>query len=355
MDEMLATGADRCRALSAVIALLTVAACLSVSRDASAAPAARLVYAREAGAESCPDEGALRRAVATRMGHDPFSAAAALTVRVEITAVDGHLRGRVVLETEGVESGSQVIDEPRRHDGARVDCGDLLDSIALAVSVALDADRVLTPEAPAPPPLRANEQVPPAPPPPPEVKKDAALEAGPDAPPPVASGRGPGDRRLSLWAAPGVRVAFDAWSRTAVAPDLFVEARYRGLGLGVEARYDLPVTVHVGSNDLATVDRGTAALLPCVHVGWFSACAVAAAGVTRARGTTPSGSEITPPYVALGGRAGADVALVPRFHLLGTVDLDGVLTPVRIVGGSANTESLPVEASAGIAVLVSIF
>ncbi len=347
---MLATGAHSCRVVPVVLALLLAAASLSVSRAAAAGPTARLVYTRGPGAETCPDEGELRRAVAVRVGHDPFSASAPLTVAVEMVAVEGHLRGRIVIETGGIESGSQAIDEARRLGGDRADCEDLLNSIALAVSVALDADKVSVAAVPEVPPPPATAVAPPVPATPPEVGPDTVPEAKPAVP--LVLGRAP---RVSLWVAPGVRASFGAWSHVAVAPDLFVEARYRWLGFGVEGRYDLPVTVHVGSNDQATVGRGTGSVVPCAHIRWFTACGVATFGVTQARGAIPTGSALDAPYVALGGRVGADLALVPRFHLLGTVDLDGILTPFRIDGGSATTESFPVEASAGIALLVSIF
>jgi hypothetical protein len=54
------------------IPTLCALAVLSASRWAYATPSARLVYSRGHGAESCPDEHALREAVAARVGYDPF-------------------------------------------------------------------------------------------------------------------------------------------------------------------------------------------------------------------------------------------------------------------------------------------
>src|SRR4051794_17297320 len=45
---------------------------LGWTATASAAPSARLVYGRGAEADACPDEAALRSAVSTRVGYDPF-------------------------------------------------------------------------------------------------------------------------------------------------------------------------------------------------------------------------------------------------------------------------------------------
>jgi len=49
-----------------------LAACGLHSATARAVPSARLVYSRTESAESCPDESALRAAVAARIGYDAF-------------------------------------------------------------------------------------------------------------------------------------------------------------------------------------------------------------------------------------------------------------------------------------------
>src|SRR5688500_224004 len=96
-----------------------------------ASPSAKLVYVRGGGAETCPDEGELRRAVASRIGYDPFFPVAQKTViaqvskapqgyraRVQIVAEDGTVRGERELGTKGQ------------------DCGERVGAIALAISVA---------------------------------------------------------------------------------------------------------------------------------------------------------------------------------------------------------------------------
>ena len=115
-------------------AAIGFAAAVGVSLDANAAPSARLVYARGPGATECPGEEALRQAVAQRVGYDPFFAWAPLTLSVELLGEDGYLRGRIMVEKEGLERGSQVIEA--RRGGA---CAELLQAVALAVTVAFDA------------------------------------------------------------------------------------------------------------------------------------------------------------------------------------------------------------------------
>ncbi|MGH7440137.1 MAG: hypothetical protein ACRENE_30975, partial [Polyangiaceae bacterium] len=63
-------------------ALLTA---VLVCRTAGATPSARLVYSRTTEASSCPDEAELRKAVATRLGYDPFFSWARQTVVVQIS------------------------------------------------------------------------------------------------------------------------------------------------------------------------------------------------------------------------------------------------------------------------------
>ena len=56
-----------------------------------------LTYTRGAGAEACPDEPAVRRAVMDRLGYDPFRPEAAVAVTASIARVRGRLRADVML------------------------------------------------------------------------------------------------------------------------------------------------------------------------------------------------------------------------------------------------------------------
>ena len=114
-----------------------VAAIVAAPRVAFAVAPTRLVYVRGPGAEACGDETVLRAAVASRVGADPFVLTAPLTIKVEVAASEGRLHGRVTLLQDGVDRGSQDI---AGRGPAGTSCEDLLSSIALAVSVALDAE-----------------------------------------------------------------------------------------------------------------------------------------------------------------------------------------------------------------------
>src|SRR5580658_7755914 len=116
-------------ALAASIALPI----LTATQLALATPSARLVYSRGPGAESCPDEAALRKAVASRVGYDPFFAWAEKTIVASLLRVDpkGFVARVHLVDGAGVEHGSREL----RSDQT---CADLLDAAALAIAIAID-------------------------------------------------------------------------------------------------------------------------------------------------------------------------------------------------------------------------
>jgi hypothetical protein len=336
------------RALRLTPCLLALAG-LAAPHAAFAAPSSRLVYARGAGAETCPDESALRQAVTSRVGYDPFFPWAPLTVTVELTREGGHLRGRVVLvDDKGMEKGAQTL------ESADATCEDLLASVALAVSVALDA---------VPPPASPHEDPPAAPekteasPPAPAPSAPALLPVAKKDAPATQPATSPASHGVSLWLAAHGRISAGAWSTAAVGPALSLEARLDHLGLALEGRYDVASAVAVGPSAQATVSRATGSLLPCAHFAWFAACGLATVGETWARGDLAAPKTDSAPYAAFGARVGVDVPLVSKLRLLGTADVVGVATRTNIAveGGSSPVANGPVELSGGVALLAPIF
>lgn len=103
--------------------------------NAAAGQSARLVYSRTDDAESCGDEQGLRRAVARRLGYDPFVAASMNTVVADLRAEGDGLKARVYLIRDGnIAGGSRELSSPKR------DCTELLAAVALAISIAVDPD-----------------------------------------------------------------------------------------------------------------------------------------------------------------------------------------------------------------------
>jgi hypothetical protein len=342
------------RGLSALLAAFVLG--LTASPSASAAPSSRLVYARGPGAERCPDEGAFRRAVEARVGYDPFFPWAPLTVSVEVKAESGSLSARiVVVGRDGFEHGAQTIVS---QDG---DCSELVASVGLAVSVALDSLPEVPREDSAPAAVNKTD-----------IEKTDTVESSalpslpvpqPPPGPPVQEAPRPATpaarEAASLWAAAGIRGSYGTWTAATVAPDLLVELRWRALGLALQGRYDLPATVGLSTGVKATVDRPSGAILPCLHLGSWLGCGIAMAGIQRAWGDVASSQTATAAFLAFGGRLGFDTPLFARVHLLATADIVGIATPFTVAvdlqgGGQATVASAPVEASGGIALAMPI-
>lgn len=154
-----------------------VVAYIAFAKTAYASPSAKLVYVRGAGAETCPDESELRKAVAVRIGYDPFFPVAQKTViaqvarstkgyraHVQIVAQDGTVRGERDLATTGD------------------DCNELVGATALAISVALDD---LDDPTEAPPPSEPAPTEPPPPTSPASASASTPRDEPPRRPPPA--------------------------------------------------------------------------------------------------------------------------------------------------------------------------
>ena len=89
---------------------ITILDALASTTIAFAAPSSRLVYGRGEGAEQCPDELALRRAVAARIGYDPFFPWARVTVTAEVRRIAEKLQGRVtIIDPNGTKKGAREL------------------------------------------------------------------------------------------------------------------------------------------------------------------------------------------------------------------------------------------------------
>jgi len=205
--------------------LAVVIACVSVATPVLASPSAKLVYVRGAGAETCPEESELRKAVAVRIGYDPFFPVAQKTViaqvsrttqgyraHVQIVADDGKVRGERDLATKGQ------------------DCNELVGATALAISVALDD---LDEPPPPPPPVDVNVNVnvnaDPVNEPPPIPKKEESPRESP--PPPT---------HTDLAASVGVGGTVGTAPSLAANANLAFTLAHGLLALRIDGRADLP-------------------------------------------------------------------------------------------------------------------
>jgi hypothetical protein len=276
--------------LAAFVALLVH------SHTSFAGIASRLVYGRTPEAQACPDESALRHAVAERLGYDPFVVAARTTVVAEIFVDSGRLKARVNWMEGGTTLGSR---ELVSDDG---DCDELVAALALAVSIALDPMATGAPETtevtpPAPP---ANDEAFPAW----ETPTTAPASPVADVPRPRHGGRTP--HALGLELGGGAHVLTGGLPAPSEGFSLFARLRPAPWwSLALEGRIDLPVERNAigGSGVVEAWSWGTV-LVPCGQFRFAAACALGELGEIIGKGKGVSSPRQERAFTAaLGARA----------------------------------------------------
>ncbi len=280
---------------------LLAIAVFALAPKASASPSARLVYARAADTSACPDETALRKAVAARFGYDPFFPWAKQTIVVQVWRDRTRLRARVQLVGEnGVTQGTRELTSDRET------CSELFDATALAISIALD---LTEPPAVAPAPEPAARA--PAPPAAPQTSPGVTTEAAPWPPPAPRDADVPAQSPIRTprvrWTL-SVEGVVDVDTSPSVAPGLAVSIRGRmgALSVGVEALGDVSVPSTLGPGRVeSSVTAG--ALVPCGYIGPAFLCAVGELGQWTAWGLDVIGSQTRGTlYAEAGGRVGLE-------------------------------------------------
>jgi hypothetical protein len=279
-----------------------------MSAPASAAPSARLAYVREAGAESCPDEEGLRRAVAARLGYDPFFPWAKVTVVAHVGKEAGAYRAEVTLVDEaGVSRGKRAV------TASGDDCAPLVSALALTISLALDP-LSLGPKA-------AAEPTPPSPPPPqpPPAPPIPAAPETPPAPPPIPPPPVvPEEPAWRGWAGLAVLGSYGATPGVAFGGALRGGIERGRFSLGLEARADAPTSATVPPAGSVSAWIGQGTLLGCGRVAVVVGCALVSAGPLVASGVGLSAPRTAiVPYGAAGPRIGVAWPLGDRFRLEG--------------------------------------
>ncbi len=290
----------------------------------------RLVYVREAGAESCPDEGRVRAAVAGRLGYDPFNGAARGTVIARIA------RG------ESVFFGSiEIVDESAASRGKRelstegADCDEMSRAMALSISIAIDPEHAEATSSEAAQPVEPSSA----------VAAPSPAAAGP-APPLLAplrpDPRFTADRAANLERTDGnaATSAFSSWlaavSMLGISPapvfggSLTLQARRGRWSLGAGGRLLSGPSATAQADADLRVTLAAGELAGCFERGPFSYCALGLAGATWARA-----SSIAVPRTAvgafgsLGGRVAAAAPLSRSFDAFAQAEVLAVVSPIR--------------------------
>jgi hypothetical protein len=309
---------------------------------------ARLRYTRARGAERCPDERTLARAVASRLGYDPFRDQAPRTVVAYVRASGGALQGTVTLiDAAGTASGD------RRLVAAGGDCAELVASMALAISIAIDPVAALrtelSPRDPAgrPPSVVALPGS--------ETPSGAgAPTAGPE---PAPKGRASELRRPAIEPNPlpalldmpepprraplrghvGIGVVGAAGAAPGVAGGAVVEGglHRREFSVSLEARADFPTTTNAPGRGRASAALFTGSLVPCWNAAAVAACALGSLGALRGSGAgVPHQRQDVTAFAAVGLRLGVELPLAGVFSAAFHGDLAATLlrTALQIDG-----------------------
>jgi hypothetical protein len=294
------------------------------SIDASASPSARLIYGHGPGAESCPDEAVLRAAVSSRIGYDPFFPYAPRTVVLTMGGSDAKLTARIEL----IENQQATA----RELSTSGTCGELLESAALAIAIAIDPRAWISPQprteakpAPAEPVRPVVE--------PPVMQPVLEAPRAEERPRSAPSHREHARFQMAL----GPRMATGLQPSAAVGLGLGGALVWDRVSIGVEAESYLPNTERAVSGAEVRGWLVDGALVPCLRWLPLSVCGVARVG--RFEG---AGERVQHPttdgalFLGVGGRVGAEVAVSDAVSAQVTGDVVGDLArPVLKVGSES--------------------
>lgn len=301
-----------------------------------AAPSARLHYTRGSGAEACPDEASMRRAVDSQLGYDPFDDQASTSVEASIFRKDDRLFGRVEVIRPHESPGKREL------SSREVDCEHLASAMALTISMAIDPMVISRPPpvaAPVPPPLEATPRPSPvSSPSPPEVSKSS-----PPAPRSVSFRAGI-TPVVSVGIAPGIAVGLDASAAV----------RWSHVSIGLEGRMDLPSYAHLSIGGDVNTSIQVGILVPCAHVDRIALCVLGAIGSMRGESTgiTATNSEYVL-FAAVGARVALEIPLSASFLLRPELDAFAALArPSLHLNNAVIWTTPPFSASLGLGAVV---
>ncbi|MBS2020036.1 MAG: hypothetical protein JST00_44655 [Deltaproteobacteria bacterium] len=332
-------------------AATTVCLVLTWASTAAANPTARLVYVRGEGADACPEEAEMRRAVAARLGYDPFRPIATTTLTAEVKREKGVYRGRVrLVDDAGVERGARDL-ESRAND-----CHDLTTAMALSMSIAIDPLSLTRAPVAEPAPVVPSAAEPdhePGPTSPEPVKADAvaepapAVRAGAEArePPPTPSADPP---RFALGA--GGHVAAGIAPAAAFGLRVSTDLVTQRWSVGLEGRFDLPAGAASSEGGRSRTSLAGGAFLPCVKVPLVWACGVILLSRVEAEAV-----EVSSPradaffFVGLGLRLQGVIELPEGFRVRLGGDVLGHPTPFELA-----LNGRPVHRSSDVSALFGI-
>ncbi len=294
---------------AAAFTALSTCAALSFTTQAHAEPAARFVYLRGKGTETCPSESDVRQAVQVRLGYDPFSTYAASTMFAEVSASSDGATFTANLKL--VDADNSVRGDRSLKVQGR--CADLMEAMALTISIAIDPMSV-TREGPppdAPPVERSVAPMPPidsdAPHEPPSGAKDR-IEPSHD--------RADADRtRPRLSASLGPLMSIGSAPGVAIGGVLSFDVQRAWLFGSVEGRVDAPASGAAEPTGRVRSSLALGALFAGIREGIFFAGGVGAVGRVQATSSDVSEAREQSALIAnVGLRVGVAIPVGERLE-----------------------------------------
>lgn len=341
--------------------------CELTAATAWAGEPTELVYVRSGKAEVCPDQAALEQAVSDRLGYNAFFRVAERKIVAEIWGGPDalHARARLV-ERGGVVRGSRELAAPA------ADCGELLASLALAISITLDPMSVSRPASapPVPPaapmepaqggsatasigdgatPRSEAKRSPPNPVPVPSVTDAPAREVPADDAK-GSSHRQPVRRSFGLLARAGALASVGALPSATPGLHLGLEGRSRFLSLAIEGVGLAAASEAAPLGGEARISLLYASVVPCALAGWVKGCAVASFGRLGGQGVgVAEARQEDRFYAAVGLRIGAQLPMGRDFELAAHAGANKALAmPSFELGGVEVWRPPPFSAEAGL-------
>jgi hypothetical protein len=232
------------------------------------APRVRIEIVRKGDTTTCPDEEALRREVAARLGRDPFAEGAAARVALVLSEEQGRFAAEIwYRDASGHESGPSELDS--------TSCAELVMTAAERLAILIGP--VSAPVAPSSAPAAAAR------------------------------------RPIRIRAAVGALGSLGAAPSTAFGLSGEIGVRFETLSLALEVRGDLPAEGLARSDEYpnamirSSLVLGT--LVPCFRLGSVLLCGLVSVGALSktAEGFAPAAPTA---FVGVGGRLGWEVGFL---------------------------------------------
>ena len=321
-----------------LVAGVTCIVALGLAVPAQAATEQTFVLVYDAPPElRCPTEATLEVAVTGELGYDPWDPVddhSSPRIVVTIRGAREGVRGRVeMLSPEGKHLGARELGAPR--------CGELTQTMALAIAVAIDPLHMPLPPRRQPTPEGDGDESQP------RIERQPP-EVPTEPPPPL---RLVGDLRLRV--AFGIQGTIDAAPGPTIGFMGRVAFAIRRWSVAVELHGDLPGSA---DSDGGKVSASTMAayLVPCVSHRILDFCLLGGAGAQEVAGSgylLARSSWV--PYVVVGGRIEVEIPLNHTLALLLRVDLQVPLTRAELYVGTERPtrvyRSAPLSNSFGLA------